>query len=238
LPYLPVVDGVFVPRDPMLSVAAGASSGVDLVIGTNRDELTLFGLGNPALMALDAEGVHRWMTNSVPDISVDDLLDGYRSARLARAEPIEPRDLWVAAGSDIVFRWPSLQLAATHVARGGRAHVYLFDWPSPAFEGILGACHALELPFVFGAVDNPVVQMFSGQGPEVETLSHNMQEAWLQFARGGDPSHEGIGEWARWDGRRRATMVFGPHTGLVEAPRNPELAVLERYRPLVPSVPS
>ncbi len=67
----------------------------------------------------------------------------------------KPSDIWVAAGTDIVFRWPSLQLAAAHVARGSRAFVYLFDWESPAFGGILGSCHALELPFVFGAVHLP-----------------------------------------------------------------------------------
>ena len=76
-------------------------------------------------------------------------------------------------------------------ARGSRAFVYLFDWESPAFGGILGSCHALELPFVFGAVHLPVVQVFSGGGPAVETLSAQMQTAWLAFAATGDPSHDG-----------------------------------------------
>ncbi len=113
--------------------------------------------------------------------------------------PIGPTDIWVAAGTDIVFRWPSLQLAAAHVARGSRAFVYLFDWESPAFGGILGSCHALELPFVFGAVHLPVVQVFSGGGPAVEALSTQMQRAWLAFAAAGDPSHDGIGAWSTWD---------------------------------------
>ncbi len=102
-----------------------------------------------------------------------------------------PMPIWVAFGTDIVFRWPSLQLAATHGARGSRAFVYLFDWESPAFGGILGSCHALELPFVFGAVHLPVVQVFSGGGTPVETLSAQMQRAWLAFAAAGDPSHDG-----------------------------------------------
>ena len=85
-----------------------------------------------------------------------EVIEAYRSARGARGESIGTTDIWVAAGTDIVFRWPSLQLAAAHVARGSRAFVYLFDWESPAFGGILGSCHALELPFVFGAVHLPV----------------------------------------------------------------------------------
>ena len=115
------------------------------------------------------------------------MIDAYRAARVARDESAEAKDIWVAVGTDVVFRWPSLQLAATHAAQGARAFVYFFDWESPAFGGLLGACHALELPFVFGAVHLPVVQMFSGAGPEVESLSEKMQKAWLAFAGSGDP---------------------------------------------------
>jgi para-nitrobenzyl esterase len=236
LPFLPTVDGTFLPIDPLAAVAAGGASGVDLVIGTNRDELTLFGLGNPALFAMDEKGLERWVANSVPGIPPLELIGAYRAARQARGERVEVKDVWVAVGTDIVFRWPSLQLAAAHEAKGGRAYVYLFEWESPAFDGLLGSTHALELPFVFGAVHVPVVQMFSGGGPPAETLSRQMQMAWLTFATRGDPSHEGIGEWRQWDRAERATMIFGAHTGLVSAPRDRELEVLERYRPLPPKV--
>ena len=237
LPFLPVVDGVLLPDHPLAAVANGAADGIDLLIGTNRDELTLFGLGNPALMALDADGVTRWVENAVPDMAAVEVVDAYRSARGARNESIEPNALWVAIGTDVGFRWPSLQLAAAHGARGSRSFVYLFDWESPAFGGILGSCHALELPFVFGAVHLPVVQVFSGGGPAVETLSTQMQRAWLSFAATGDPSHEGIGAWRPWGPVGRATMIFGAHTRLESAPSNEELAALERSRPLVSGVP-
>jgi para-nitrobenzyl esterase len=207
------------------------------LIGTNRDELTLFGLGNPALMALDSDGVTRWVENAVPDMDAAVVVDAYRAAREARDESIAPNALWVALGTDVVFRWPSLQLAAAHGARGSHSFVYLFDWESPAFGGILGSCHALELPFVFGAVHLPVVQVFSGAGPAVDTLSTQMQGAWLSFASTGDPSHDGIGTWSPWTPANRATMVFGPHTRLELAPGNEELAALERYRPLLSGVP-
>ncbi len=236
LPFLPVVDRVLLPDHPLAAVADGAAKGIDLLIGTNRDELTLFGLGNPALMALDADGVERWVANAVPDMAAPDVLEAYRSARASRGESIEPNALWVAIGTDIVFRWPSLQLAAAHRAHGSRAYVYLFDWESPAFGGILGSCHALELPFVFGAVHLPVVQVFSGGGPAVDTLSSQMQRAWLAFAAAGDPSHEGIGVWRPWEPAGRATQIFGADTRLEPAPRNAELAVVERSRPLVAEV--
>jgi para-nitrobenzyl esterase len=237
LPFLPVVDGALIPEHPLAAVATGAASGTDLMIGTNRDELTLFGLGNPSLMALDEPGMHRWLDNAAPDMDAGEVADAYRHARRVRGEPVEPTDIWVAVGTDLVFRWPSLQLAAAQGANGAAVYVYLFDWESPAFGGILGSCHALELPFVFGAVHVPVVQIFSGGGADVETLSHQMQTAWLSFAAEGHPGHDGIGDWPTWDPARRATMIFGAETGRVDAPRNEELGVLERHRPLVSGVP-
>jgi para-nitrobenzyl esterase len=234
LPFLPVVDGRFLPQDPLQAVAQGSAGGVDLLIGTNRDELTLFSIGRPELMALDEAGALRWTTHAVPDVPAQELLDVYKESRAARAEGIDPHALIVAVGTDGVFRWPSLQLAAAQHAQGARTYVYLFEWESPAFGGLLGSCHALEIPFVFGVVQLPLVQIFTGGGDEVETLSRQMQQAWLAFARLGDPSHPLLeGGWPPWEPTRRATMVFGRHTGTVDGPRNSELATWERYRPLV-----
>jgi para-nitrobenzyl esterase len=238
LPFLPTVDGSFIPEHPLRAVERGSASGVDLMIGTNRDELTLFGLGNPALMALDAAGVERWVANAAPDVPASELLETYREARTSRSESVESKDMWVAIGTDNVFRWPSLQLAAAQGTHGGPTYVYLFEWESPAFNGILGSCHALELPFVFGAVRHPAVQLFSGSGPVVETLSSQMQAAWLSFAAKGDPSHEGIGTWETWDPGNRRTMIFGPESGAADAPRDAELATWEHYRPLFAGVSS
>ncbi len=236
LPFLPTLDEVFIPEHPLRAIQSGSAAEVDLIIGTNRDELTLFELGNPALGSLDESGVERWVGNAAPDVPIAELLSSYREARQSRQEGVGARDMWVSIGTDNVFRWPSLQLAAAQHANGAATYVYLFEWESPAFGGVLGSCHALELPFVFGAVRVPAVQLFTGTGPEVETLSSQMQSAWLSFARSGDPGHSGSQPWSQWDPATRSTMVFGRHSGVVEAPRDAELAVWERYRPLVAGV--
>ena len=118
LPFLPVVDGVFLPEHPLAAVANGGAMGVDLLIGTNRDELTLFGLGNPALMALDEQGTHRWVANAVPDMSADEVIDAYRAARRARAE--------VGRG-----RGTSGLRSARTSSSAGRAS----SWPRPTWLG-------------------------------------------------------------------------------------------------------
>jgi para-nitrobenzyl esterase len=236
LPFLPVVDGTLLPAHPLQAIRDGSAAEVDLMIGTNRDELTLFGIGNPALMALDEAGMERWVANAVPDVPTSELLATYRESRQARGEGTEARDMWVSIGTDNVFRWPSLQIAAAQHANGASTYVYLFDWESPAFGGILGSCHALELPFVFGAVRVPAVQLFTGGGPEVEALSAHMQAAWLAFSRTGNPSRPGTLQWPQWDPQTRHTMMFGPTTGAVEGPRDHELTVWDRYRPLATTV--
>jgi para-nitrobenzyl esterase len=239
LPFLPVVDGTFLPQHPLRAIEQGAAADIDLLIGTNRDELTLFSLGRPELMALDDAKALRWVANAAPDVPADELLSGYEDVRSVRGESVDPHSLTVAIGTDNVFRWPSLQLAAAQQAQGARTFVYLFDWESPAFGGFLGSCHALELPFVFGVVHVPAVQLFTGSGVEPERLSTQMQLAWLAFARRGDPAHAALdGGWPAWDPRKRTTMIFGRRTGAIDAPRDAELAIWERYRPVFsPSLP-
>jgi para-nitrobenzyl esterase len=111
-------------------------------------------------------------------------------------------------------------------------YLYLFTWETPAFGGLLGSCHALEIPFAFGTVTNPVVQQFAGGGDDALRLSEGMRQAWISFARTGSPSGDLVGEWPRWDPIRRPTMVFGPWPGsegmwrAVDAPRDEELLSL------------
>ncbi len=151
-------------------------------------------------------------------------------ARLARGEPVTPRDLWVAIATEYVFRLPSVRLADAHRAAAGPGvgtYVYLFTWESPMLDGYLGSCHALEIPFVFGTVRNPAVQGFSGGGPEALALSAAMREAWTSFARTGSP-----GTWSAWDPDLRPTQVLGPWPGppgperRVDGPRPEELAAV------------
>lgn len=232
LPFLPVVDGVVLPRPPLDAVAAGHAADVPVLIGTNRDELSFFAVGNPEWASMDEDRLIRWVQRSAPGIDHRPALDTYRRARRRRGEPDDPRALWVAMGSDLVFRWPSLRLAAAQHLHQPATYVYLFTWETPAFGGILGSCHALEIPFVFGGVRDPAIAAFTGGGPEAEALADLMQPAWAAFARSGDPSHPGL-DWPAWDVRRRATMVFGSGGRWQEGPLDEELKVWSAAAPMM-----
>ncbi len=91
--------------------------------------------------------------------------------------------------------------------------------------GRLGACHALELPFVFGTLGLRGIDRFFGGGPDAEQLSERMMDAWLAFARTGEPGHENLPEWPRYEPDRRATMIFGRDAELTHAPADAERSV-------------
>lgn len=231
IPFLPTVDGHVLPRLPLPAVSRGSAAGVDVLVGTNRDEMTFFLLSDARSTLMDDEELVRRVRHMAPGAAPEAIVSGYREARARRGEPVSPRDVWVAAASDVVFRWPSLRLAAAQ-HRHGRTFVYLFTWETPVFGGVLGASHGLDIPFVFGSVRHPTVSAFAGGGTAAEALSARMQAAWVAFARHGDPSNELVGDWRAWDPGRRATMIFGRTTALEERPRDGELDVLDAHYPL------
>ena len=123
------------------------------------------------------------------------------------------------ARTDRIFRAPGLKLAETQRAHDARVYSYLFSWKSPLMGGRLGACHALELGFVFGT--HKAMQQFNGGGPEADALGLAMQDAWVAFARSGDPSTAKL-RWPAYDEGRRATMVFDATSGVQDAPYEAE----------------
>ena len=225
LPLLPVVDEVTIPSAPQRAIAEGAARDVALLIGTNRDESKMFMIADPANRGATEEVLHRrieaiFRTHDIV-LSPDDVIEGYRAARAARGQSVEPRELWSAIDTDRMFRIGSIR-AAEAQSPYAATYMYLFDWESPAMGGALGACHALELPFVFGTLHNPDIDKFAGSGPAADRLSEQMMDAWLSFARTGDPNTSSTPEWPTYDASRRATMVFGADTHVVEAPYDDE----------------
>ncbi len=231
---MPAVDGGLLASEPEAEVASGSSSGVPLLIGTNRDESSFFTVANPVLSSLDDRGLRGWMRRLTDDASViDELVATFREVRSARGEAVTPRDLWVAISTEYVFRLPTVRFADAHAGAadpGTGTFGYLFTWETPAFGGSLGSSHALEIPFVFGTIHNPAVQAFSGGGEVAFSLSAVMREAWTAFARSGSPvATGGLAAWPTWDASRRPTTVLGPwpdSPGLrhsVDRPRSEEL---------------
>ncbi|MGH9029511.1 MAG: carboxylesterase/lipase family protein, partial [Acidimicrobiales bacterium] len=222
LPLLPVVDGALLGRPPAEAVADGMAARVPLLVGTNRDEAALFITTDPAAQEIDIGRVIRRVARVTSPESAPRVVEAYRSARLERGEPVGERDLLTAIVGDYVFRLPSLAFAEAAHKHQPKTFVYLFTWESPFLGGIFGSSHGLDIPFVFGTVEDERIAPFAGSGPEASALSLAMQDAWVAFAHTGDPSSEAVGEWPAYDPLRRPTMQLGRVTALVEDPRSPE----------------
>jgi para-nitrobenzyl esterase len=220
--YQPVIDGTHVPRAAIEMVAAGSASGVAVMVGSTLEEWKLFSLMDASLHKLDRNGLGARMSRRLTAEAADSVIDSYAKARGQRGESVTAADLFTAIETDRVFRIPGVRLAQVQPRHDERVYSYLFTWPSPAMGGVLGSCHALELGFVFGTNSIPGMSSFAGTGPAAEKLATQMQDAWLAFARSGDPSIESVGKWNRYDEAHRSTMVFGASTKLEDAPRDEE----------------
>ncbi len=221
--FAPVVDGDVLPASPLAAFRAGKQLPVDLVLGTTEEELRLYALA-PGFFATTDEQLLQSLRGRLTDPAR--VVASYRRAREQRGADVSPLALAIAFESDWNLRFPSSLLAELHARRGARTYMYLFAHRSPAHGGALGSCHALDLPFTLGNLDSPEMRSFAGEGPAVEALAANLMDAWLAFARSGDPSHAGIGRWPAYDGARRATLRFGEKCHAVDAPLEAERAAL------------
>jgi para-nitrobenzyl esterase len=210
LPFGPVVDGVVLPRHPAQAIAAGSSASVPLLTGTTRDEWNLFGLMDKAVT--DTETIVRRLGRFVD--GPEALVDTYRQAR----PDVGLDDLFKGIMTDRMFRMPAVRMAeAQAVHQPQHTFMYLFEFASTAFDGRLGSCHALEIPFVFDNLHRPGIELLTGPQPP-QALADAMHAAWIAFARTGSPAHAGIPPWPAYGHDSRATMYFGASAHLENDP--------------------
>ena len=200
----PYVDGVSLPAPAIDALCAGSAAGVPVLLGTNRDEWTLFEVlfGEQTIDALRGPLTARLGDALAP------LLAAYRAERPEpRTDAAATQRAWVDLIGDAVFRLPCVRLAEAQAAAGAPAYLYRFDWPSPSFGGRLGAGHAVELPFVWNRLDLAFAQLVIGSdAARQQPLASAVHASWVAFIRTGDPNGGGLPTWPTYDATRRATM--------------------------------
>ncbi len=221
--FFPVLDGALFTEQPGESIAKGALKDIPLLTGTNRDEWNLFAAMDMKSWAapLDEAAQIALLQRAMPrasDVALRRLAAGYANSRQVLGLLAHPRAVLRAIEGDLRFRIPATRFAEAHLRAGADVYSYLFAYGSPGLRGELGACHALEIPFVFGSLSAPNQARFVGEGPAVEALSRGMMQAWAAFARSGDPSCEALGAWPRFDERTRSTMVLNAESAVEKAP--------------------
>ena len=219
LPFQPVVDGAVLPRHPLEAIRDGSAAGIPLLTGTTKHEWAMFHLMARAEGPMSDEALTRRTQHALDRRygrgDAAEVVDAYRAeGRGANAD-----ELWIAICTDVVFRMPMTSLLEAHRPHAPGTWAYRFSHETPAFGGVLGACHAIEIPFVFDVLDRRGVEMFVGPATEqVSALATSTSGAWLAFARGHDPNHDGLPAWPQYDADRRAVMDLGPEQQLLDDP--------------------
>jgi para-nitrobenzyl esterase len=209
--YTPVVDGQVLPRDPFEPDASPLAADIPLLIGTNKDENTLFIFSHPKFGSFTDEDVERHATTAV----------GERAARLIDElkkvfADYSPTHLVSAVGTATGMWGNSIRLAERKAAQAAPVFMYLLTWETPVARGRLKCPHALEIPLVFDNVEK--ARNFVGRGEEPQKVADQMSAAWLAFARTGDPNAASLPQWPPYDARRRATMLFDLESRVAEDP--------------------
>ena len=204
--YTPVVDGVALPRDPFVPDAPAISAKVPVMIGTNKDESTLFMFGDPKFGDYDEETLARRAKAAAGD-KADALV-----AELRKAYPDYSPTYLASAAQTATGMWlGSITLAERKADQGAApAFMYMLTWETPVSRGRLKCPHALEIPLVFDNVER--ARNFVGRGDEPQVVADAMSDAWLAFARTGDPG------WPAYDREDRATMIFDLESKVVDDP--------------------
>jgi para-nitrobenzyl esterase len=212
MPFEPVIDGEILPDLPIKGIGAGRGAQVELLVGTNAEEQRLFMVPNGVIDTIN-DGVLTHIVSAY-GLAVEPALAAYRGARPGATAG----DLMAAVITDWFYRIPAIRVAEARSSGAAATYMYEFAWRSPQYDGRLGACHAVELPFVFETVANPAETTLIGTGAPQE-LATAVHAAWVAFAKRGDPG------WPRYDLEQRTTMRFDQQPEMVHDPHGAERAL-------------
>jgi para-nitrobenzyl esterase len=196
----PTVDGLILPRHPFDPGAPQISADVPLLTGTNLHE-GVSGLDRPDANAMGVEELNRLVKEEFGNGS-QTIIDAYRHD-YPKATTFELYATIAAAS----FRRPAFEQAIRKAALGSApAYSYIYSWRTPVLDNRPGSFHACEIAFTFDNAE--ICDHYSGGTPEAFVLSKQISTAWVNFARTGNPNHDGLPHWPTFTAEKRATMYF------------------------------
>jgi para-nitrobenzyl esterase len=214
----PVLDAKNLKRDPFSPDAPPQSKNVPMMIGTTRTENSLFiGLGSPKSFDLTWETLPAALTQTADGRDVDKIIAEYRHLR----PEYTPAEVLFTASTDAGFLNRSIEQADKKAAQGGAAvYFYQLYWNTPVDGGKWLSPHASEIGMVFDNVAKS--ESMSGIGEEQQKIADMMSEAWLAFARTGNPNHAGLPAWPQYNNEERPVMLFDLTPQVVNDPHGPQ----------------
>lgn len=196
--WAPTVDGSVLPAQPFNPQAPEQSRNIPVMLGTTIHEFTLSAY-LPQLRSITQEDAVAYLRTTYAD-KTDEFLEIF-----GRTYPdYEPKDL---IDTDFIFRPSTVEMADVKARQAGApVYVYMFCWESPVLDGIFRSTHCMEIPFVFNNAD--LHASMTGGGADALKLADRMSQAWINFARTGNPNAEGLPEWSAYTCEEGATIFF------------------------------
>lgn len=225
--FRPVNDGRSLLRNPYTPDANPVSADIPLLVGTNNNEMRLqAGLGQDGNFSLSWEELPEKIKDFTGGADVDAVISGMRAAH----PDYTASDVFFQVATFRNYRGTALRFAERKSEQAAPVYMYRLDWQTPVEGGRLKTPHALDIAFVF---DN-VARSLSYTGPESDAtrrMADLMADAWIAFARTGNPSTPALPDWPRYSVTNRATMLFDLSPALVVDPDKAERELLQRLLP-------
>ena len=221
--FRPVVDGSSLTRQPFSPDATPVSSDIPLLVGTNRTEMRLqAGLADPGNFSLTWDELPAKIKSVVGDADVDKIIAGMRAAY----PEADASEIFFQTATFQNYRGTALRQAERKSAQN-KAPVYMYrlDWETPVEGGRLKSPHALDIAFVFDNVARST--SYTGTGPEQQRMADLMSDAWIAFAKTGNPNTPTLPQWPRYTQANRATMIFDTQPEVVVDPDKAERELLQ-----------
>jgi para-nitrobenzyl esterase len=208
LPAGRCIDGTVITRPSIDAIEARGGQGVPLIVGTNRNEGTLF--TPPDDPGEDMSSYEKQHGVLVKAVLGDRDPTAYLSWLNGSCE--NAKVVWEELTAAI-FRRTAVEAAEASTRSGPGGWLYRFDLPTTKeHDGKLtGATHASEMAFTFNAFADPDCRVFAfhdGEIPAVKELARQWSDTVLAFASGGDPNGGGLPEWPTHAPPDRACMIL------------------------------
>jgi para-nitrobenzyl esterase len=200
LGFGPVVDGKILPAHPFDPGAPAISADIPMIIGTTLNEFVT-AINHPEFEAMSEADLETHVREIYGERTMS-VIDAFRR-RTPRAKPF---DLWSRIAASGV-RGSAIEQAKLKAAQGGAAaYLYWFTWQTPILSGRPRAFHCAEIAFVFDNTDR--CETMTGGGAEPRALAGKMCDAWIEFARTGNPNHPQLPRWPAFSAETIPTMIF------------------------------
>lgn len=219
--FSPTIDGNLLTTDIASCLSPKQSGNVALMIGTTKDEATMFTKKGLEMVPDNAEDLDKDFLH---------VLKPEEKTRVISAYSRYPRKRGVLdLLTDAVFRVPAIRLAECQ-AMHSPVYMYRFEWSSFLLNlSGMRSFHGLELPFVFANGNRKSTKLLKvlATRKTVNRLSNEMQQAWVNFARYRNPNGKDGGIWKMYSKDERSTMIFDRKSRVVNDPDSVQRAAWE-----------